>query len=261
MADKNGNIDKVPRAIAADIGIDLPTLLECIADFCAPDPDSRSAESDGRRLELLDPARPWGWRIVNHGRYREKARKAMRQIEATASGRDAERKRVERERARPAMSGDVQTSPAKSGADRLSDSDSDTDTDTDSKKVPSEPCPAGRDPGEVARVFDHWRLAHGHQRARLDPKRKKVIKSALELYSADDLCESISGYQHSPHHMGQNDRGVRYDDIELFLRDAKHIDAGLAFARSPPTKVSTLTRKIIANTEDWVPPEMRHGPG
>lgn len=110
----------------------------------------------------------------------------------------------------------------------------------------------------VDRIFSHWQAVHRHPSARLDEKRRKLIRAALRSYSEADLCESIAGYRNSPHHMGQNDRGTRYDAIELFLRDAKHIDAGIAFARNPPrTDLSTLTRKNVDATADWLPPELR----
>jgi hypothetical protein len=125
MADKNGVIDAHPSYISAACGIDQADVAACIERFCLPDPASRTPDDDGRRLVPLE-GRGFGWRIVNHGKYREKARKAMHQIEATASGRDAERKRLARDRG---MSGRVQTSPAVSGAGRLSDSDADTDTE------------------------------------------------------------------------------------------------------------------------------------
>jgi len=52
------------------------------------------------------------------------------------------------------------------------------------------------------------------------------------------------------------------DDIELFLRDAKHIDAGLkAYAEPPRTALSAKSRRIVAQTDDWVPPEERHAAG
>lgn len=111
----------------------------------------------------------------------------------------------------------------------------------------------------VERVFDHWRTVHQHPTAKLDEKRRRLIRAALKGYAEADLCEAIAGYRNSPHHMGQNDRGTRYDSIELFLRDAKHIDAGLAFARNPPrTDLSTLTRANVDRTADWMPPEMRN---
>jgi hypothetical protein len=110
-----------------------------------------------------------------------------------------------------------------------------------------------------ARVFDHWRTTHQHPRAQLDEKRRKVIRRALGSYLEADLCQAISGYLNSPHHMGENDRNARYDDIELFLRDAKHIDAGLKLYAEPPrTDLSEKSRRIVKQTEDWVPPETRH---
>lgn len=143
-------------------------------------------------------------------------------------------------------------------ADALPDQDRDQDQDR-KKKVPSEPL-SGEAPDRevVQRVFDHWRSVHDHPQAKLDAKRRKLIRDALKAYSEADLCQSISGYKNSPHHQGQNDRGTVYDSIELLLRDAKHIDAGLRFYRDPPrTDLSTLTRKNIAAVENWQPPEMR----
>lgn len=92
-------------------------------------------------------------------------------------------------------------------------------------------------PTDVTGVFEHWKREHGHPKSQLDEKRLKLIRVALKSYTPEQLCQSISGYKNSPHHMGQNDRRTVYDDIELFLRDAKHIDAGLKFAeQGPPEK-------------------------
>jgi hypothetical protein len=114
----------------------------------------------------------------------------------------------------------------------------------------------------VDRIFGHWRTTHGHPKARLDAKRRKLIRDALDGYSEADLCQAISGYLNSPHHMGQNDRATVFDDVEIFLRDSKHIDAGLAFYAEPPrTDLSALTRKNVAAIEDWRPPEARNANG
>lgn len=126
-------------------------------------------------------------------------------------------------------------------------------------KVPTEPLSGDAPDREVVdRVFEHWRTVHGHPQAKLDAKRRKLIRDALKGYSEADVCQSISGYKNSPHHQGQNDRATVYDAIELLLRDAKHIDAGLRFYRDPPrTDLSSLTRRNVAAVENWVPPEMR----
>jgi len=133
LMDKNGEIDMSITAIVGMTGWPVALLEEGIRQLMEADPYSRSPEHDGRRLVPLDGNRPWGWKAVNHGKYREKARKQMQQMESTESGRDAERKRLARERtAAEKASSDVQSrpaSPAKSGSVRLSDADSDTDKD------------------------------------------------------------------------------------------------------------------------------------
>jgi hypothetical protein len=118
----------------------------------------------------------------------------------------------------------------------------------------------GQSPDDaVARVFAHWRTVHGHSRATLDPKRRRVIREALKTFNEADLCESIAGYKNSAHHMGQNERSTVYDDIELFLRDSKHVEAGLRFARTGASPTfSSLTRRNVEATSEWIPPEMRN---
>ena len=83
----------------------------------------------------------------------------------------------------------------------------------------------------VEKVFDHWRHTWQKPKAKLDPKRTKVIRSALKTYPPEILCESIEGYRKSEFHMGKNDTRTVYDDIEIMLRDAKHIERGLQFAQ------------------------------
>lgn len=100
QTDKNGVIDKHPQYLSRVTGIPLEELMTYIERFEAPDPHSRTAEHEGRRLARLDPNRPWGWKVLNHGLYREKARKMTYDAQRTASGADAERKRLERERER-----------------------------------------------------------------------------------------------------------------------------------------------------------------
>ena len=128
-------------------------------------------------------------------------------------------------------------------------------SNSNKEKVPSEPM----SPTATDRVFDHWKATHRHPRAKLDAKRRKVIQRALRDYSEADLCLAITGYLNSPHHMGQNETGTRYDDIELMLRDAKHIDAGIKFHVEPPrTDLSKLARQNVAAVIGWEPEEVRN---
>lgn len=100
-----------------------------------------------------------------------------------------------------------------------------------------------RDDGPAEQVFNHWKVEFNHPRAQLDAKRHRVITAALKTYDEATLRAAISGYRQSAHHMGENERRTVYDDIELFLRDSKHIEAGLTFARGPPaTAMSAVGR-------------------
>lgn len=86
LADRSGVVDVTPQYIAGVTGLSLQEVVACMDRFCQPDPYSRSAAEEGRRLVLLAPdQRNWGWQIVNFSVYREKARlmaKSMREVES-----------------------------------------------------------------------------------------------------------------------------------------------------------------------------------
>ena len=110
--------------------------------------------------------------------------------------------------------------------------------------------PQKRDSAPAERIFEHWRSEFGHQKAVLDPKRRRVIEAALKLHDEPTLRSAISGYRNSPHHMGENERRTVYDDIELFLRDATHIENGLRFARGPPAPAMSVVEKARAKLRE-----------
>jgi hypothetical protein len=99
-----------------------------------------------------------------------------------------------------------------------------------SADAPTEP-EVGPASGSVRVVFDHWREVFGkNAAAKLDPKRRRRIEWAVRTYTVDVVKRCIDGYARSAWHRGENERGVVYDDLELLLRDAKHVEAGLALA-------------------------------
>jgi hypothetical protein len=97
LSDKHGQLDVTPQYLAGVTGLPAAEVIACMARFCAPDPYSRTKTEGGARLRLIDEHRDWGWIVVNHGKYREKARLMAKDAARTESGRDAERKRAERE--------------------------------------------------------------------------------------------------------------------------------------------------------------------
>lgn len=102
-----------------------------------------------------------------------------------------------------------------------------TETETEKKNnnlvlMEVESTPAAR------AIFEHWRQATGKAKATLDRKRRDLIDRRLaEGHLPEDLKAAIDGYVRSPWHQGQNDRKRKYLGLELMLRDAEHIEAGL----------------------------------
>lgn len=68
--DAEGVLDMTPAAIARRSCIPVEKVEEALAVLEAPDPGSRTADAEGRRVMRLDAHREWGWRIVNYKRYR-----------------------------------------------------------------------------------------------------------------------------------------------------------------------------------------------
>jgi hypothetical protein len=73
-------------------------------------------------------------------------------------------------------------------------------------------------------VWEHWRRVMNHPKAVCTPDRRKLIQRWLPVYGVERLQAAISGCAKSRWHMGDNDRGKRYDALELILRDARHIE-------------------------------------
>lgn len=69
-ADCEGFVDMHPSAIARRSGMSEEAVRGGLLILTSPDPQSRSAEHEGRRLEMIDSHRDWGWRIVNYEHYR-----------------------------------------------------------------------------------------------------------------------------------------------------------------------------------------------
>ena len=98
LCDRNGNVDMTFQAIAGRTGWPMDLLVEGIGALMQPDSFSRSPAHDGRRLIPLVEGRNWGWHVVNHALYREKARLRAQNATQVADGRNAEKVRRYKER-------------------------------------------------------------------------------------------------------------------------------------------------------------------
>lgn len=178
MADKNGHIDMTYQAMSALTGWPIDLLRTAIEDLMRPDPDSRSAEEGGRRLVLIDPSRNWGWRVVNHRKYREKARLSAYEAQRVASGKNAERM-AERKK-QDETHADPRT-PTHTHADPPSNSNANTEERPRKRgsRLPEDWTPDDRDAEyaaslglDVARVAErfrnYWHAKAGRDATKLD---------------------------------------------------------------------------------------------
>jgi hypothetical protein len=77
----------------------------------------------------------------------------------------------------------------------------------------------------VKSIFEFWKTMLKHPKAKLDEKRKRLIRNRLqEGYTVEQLQAAITGCSQSPFHMGQNEHHTRFDDLSLILRDAHHVE-------------------------------------
>jgi len=78
LANDNGEVDMTPSAIARVTTIPKEIIERGIEALCAPDPESRTPDEEGRRIVLLSEHRGWGWKIVNYLKYRAIQKEAER---------------------------------------------------------------------------------------------------------------------------------------------------------------------------------------
>jgi hypothetical protein len=69
LANKHGEIDMTIEAMAARTGFPVDFLRKGIETLQAPDPRSRTPDSDGRRIVRIADHRDWGWKLVNYEKY------------------------------------------------------------------------------------------------------------------------------------------------------------------------------------------------
>src|ERR1700729_2946594 len=67
MSDRQGRVFAAIPGLAGRARVDLEATRKALTCFLSPDPDSRTKDFEGRRIEEIDG----GWRLLNHAKYRE----------------------------------------------------------------------------------------------------------------------------------------------------------------------------------------------
>ena len=78
IADKNGEVQGSIPGLARIAGVGVEDCRASINKFLSPDPDSRTKDDEGRRIEEIEG----GWALLNHRKYREMATDADRAEQA-----------------------------------------------------------------------------------------------------------------------------------------------------------------------------------
>jgi hypothetical protein len=104
IADKNGEVQGSVPGLARIAGVSVDDTRAALHKFLSPDPDSRTRDDEGRRIEPIDG----GWQLLNHAKYRAMASKDEAKL--------SEAKRKARYRAQKARNNVSQKSPEMSHA-------------------------------------------------------------------------------------------------------------------------------------------------
>lgn len=139
LATKDGIVDMTADAISRRTSIPPEIINAGLEHLAKEDPYSRTPGEDGRRIVLLDDHRPWGWKLVNHAKYR-----ALRNLEEK---READRDRMEKKR-----NGNKHVAI---GSRIVADV---AHTDADAKAGKSSPASAGEGRGGAAPECPHQKL-------------------------------------------------------------------------------------------------------
>lgn len=127
LANEDGVVDMTAEAIARRTSIPIAIITAGLEHLSKPDPYTRTPGEDGRRIVLLDDHRPWGWRLVNHAKYR-----ALRDLEQK---READRVRIAEKRAAEKALRDKDVATVSREVANVAHTDTDTDADTKSKRA------------------------------------------------------------------------------------------------------------------------------
>lgn len=122
MADRNGEVQGSIPGLARVAGVPVDACRKAIDTFLAPDPDSRTKDDEGRRIEAIEG----GWLLLNHAKYRDMAT-------------DEDRKRKDAIRQQRAREKKSRNSHDSVTPESLQISHSDTEADSVAAKRPKRP--------------------------------------------------------------------------------------------------------------------------
>jgi uncharacterized protein YdaU (DUF1376 family) len=119
-------------------------------------------------------------------------------------------------------------------------------------------------PDDVLVVFEHWQREWCHPDSKLDEKRDSRIRARLKTFTAQQLCDAISGFKNSDWHTGLDPKGGGkvYDKIETLLREDSQVEEGIRLLLNPPHRKTKAQLQQDSNVDAglrWLQ-ESEHAP-
>jgi hypothetical protein len=222
LADRDGVVDMTASAISRRTSIPLDIIELGITELMQPDPESRTAAEDGRRIVLLEGHRTWGWQVVNYAKYAalrsaEERREYMRVAQAE------HRARKKAEASKIVMTSQDKSANVKESTDVPVDVPVDADKPTENTNTPRKRGSAG-DVG-----FERFWAAYPRKTAKANAQRawEKLAPSADLL---DDIVAAVKAQSTWPAwckddgqfipHAATWLNGARWADVEPVIRSA-----------------------------------------
>lgn len=188
LADKEGRVDMTLGSISRRTGVPLEIVSRALDQLSQPDPQSRSAAEDGRRIVLIDEHRDWGWRIVNYSSYRS--------IRDDEGRKEYFREAKRAQRAKDAESKTVQDSQGMSS--NVTDADADADVDKKSKK------PSAATRRACENIYDAYPKKVAKQEA------LKAIEKACTQIPPDELLRRVKAFADQMRIEGKDPQYIPY---------------------------------------------------
>ena len=207
LADKNGEVQGSIPGLARIAGVPIDDCRASICKFLSPDPDSRTKDDEGKRIEEIDG----GWVLLNHSKYRGMASDDDRRNQAAIR-----QQRVRDRKARQSVTPESRDSHATVTPESRQIPQAEAEANTEAEELKDKVVEIAAIASEVV---EFWNSRNELAKIRsVTPNRKKAIKARMsEPFFAENWKAAIHKLLESPFLTGTNDRGWRAD-FDWFLK-------------------------------------------
>jgi hypothetical protein len=186
MADADGCVVSSIPSLAKRAGVSREEVHTALATLAAPDPDSKTSDHEGRRIERVDG----GWLILNHRKYRD-----MRTDTQIAT---AERVRKYRERHKQGVT--VTNVTKVNGQKRAVRTEAEAYTEEEADKTKTTTSAAPKRPTWVTEGASWWSANVG---VIAEPRFGKGLKDAVVTHGWPKVFSALKEYTKDAKHKGK----------------------------------------------------------